>query len=197
MTPSPYKRDRRQKSRLQGHSDSDRANLRQKALDLASKGLNTQRATMEQRNHRGGPVDHGPADAQRKAAEQIREKANNERRVTSHGGAPKDPVGGLARSLNQTGNERSGKLFRRIPRAGGEVHDYGNGKRVFVRKPKQGEGARPETGRFGRGPLPKSGTKETNGTGNYDQQVRDLARRRATENVGRAKRKLFRARKAA
>jgi hypothetical protein len=237
------KRDRRQKTRLQAGSDTERANLRAKALELASSNL-----------RRAGAESQTP-EGDKKRLQQVREQANAKREVKTHGGAPKSPDArvGLGTEVNQQkGNPRFGQRFRTVLRKGGEVHDYGNGKRVFVKKPKQGEGSRPFTS-DGRGTYPgdtRTAKKESGGTGNhpprmtadpkrptggvgyrnggpegpggnanlpinrpkrttdnikkpvdmvrkpnsstYDQQIKDLARRRATENKSKARRKLFR-----
>jgi hypothetical protein len=187
MTPSPVKRYRA-RSRNRALGNQQRTELREKALEIAEKGL----------NRRGGPVDKGPVEEQKKAAEKIREGANRQRKVTSHGGAPKavtksgeptkDPTRSFQLHKNTTGNKRSGQLFRTIARKGGEIHEYQSGKRVFVRKPAAARSTGP-TGGTGNFAPTRSKADQTNS--DLNMQIKDLARRRATENRPKAKRRLF------
>jgi hypothetical protein len=146
MPPSPYKRDRRTKSRLMGASDTDRANLRAKAVEL-----------MRGSRGRGMTPAEGSPDQDKQRLNRVRAAANRERQVTTDGGAPKDVTGrlilrrqdgggmrmsnppkaspkppnpspmgsapapgGIGRFRNRTNNPRRGLIGRRIPRPGGE-----------------------------------------------------------------------------
>jgi hypothetical protein len=175
---------------------------------------------MEMLNRRGGPVDKGPPDEQRRAAEKLREEANRRREVTSHGGSDTQHVrGGFGRTQrNENPNSpRFHQRYRTILRPGGAIHDYAGGtKDVFVkRKPESGgTGNHPPKGtgggfhdtviRPGRGNVPAGVPKRTTENVNkpveqaakprpstYDTMARDLATRRATQNRPNAKRKLF------
>jgi hypothetical protein len=189
MPPSPVKRDRRQKSRLDALPDSERVSLRQKAMEML--------------NRRGGPVDKGPPDEQRKAAERLRGEANRQRMVPSQGGSDTQHVrGGFGRTQrNENPNSpRFGQRYRTILRPGGAIHDYAGGtKDVFVKR-------KPESGGTGNHP-PMKGIRPQRTTENvnapvqraakprpstYDTMARDLATRRATQNRPKARRKLFR-----
>jgi hypothetical protein len=227
MPPSPYKRDRRTKSRLMGASDTDRANLRAKAVEL-----------MRGSRGRGMTPADGSPDQDKQRLNRVRAAANRERQVTTDGGAPKDVTGrlilrrqdgggvrmsnppkaspkppnpspmgsapapgGIGRFRNRTNNPRRGLIGRRIPRPGGEIHDYpGTKNDVFVRKTK------PESGGTGNQSAPQTalrndelpkGTRpvERRPASAYDKQLGSLARQRALSmnRSKRGRRKLFRA----
>jgi hypothetical protein len=183
VPPSPVKRYR-QKSRLRrGDAGAD---LRQRALDMAQKGLRQQagektvdpRRTLEQRNHRGGPVDKGSPAAQVQAAKPMQ----GEKKVARDAG--------LRRSFqlrrNATGNARSGQTFRTIaaPGKGGEYHEYGGpgGRRVFVRKPAASRTT---------GPTEGTDNRIRPATRGSEDLANQLAAQRASQNRPKARRKLF------
>jgi hypothetical protein len=178
MPPSPVKRYR-QKSRLR-RGDAG-AELRQKALEMAQKGL----------NRRGGPVDKGPPAAQKQAADQLKNQhaqalgemqREKQRAVQKPQTDQKPDFRQMQLHKNVTGNARSGGLFRRIAGKGGEYHKYSDGRRVFVRKPAASRTTGPTEGTGNR-------TKPAN-RGSHDL-ANELARQRATQNRPKARRKLF------
>jgi hypothetical protein len=165
VPPSPVKRYR-QKSRLRrGDAGAD---LRQKALEMAQKGL----------NRRGGPVDKGSPAAQVQAAKPMQ----GEKKVARDAG--------LRRSFqlrrNATGNARSGQTFRTIaaPGKGGEYHEYGGpgGRRVFVRKPAASRTT---------GPTEGTDNRIRPATRGSEDLANQLAAQRASQNRPKARRKLF------
>ena len=181
MTPSPVKRYR-PKSRLLGGERG--ADLRQQALELAQKGL---------ANRRGGPVDQGSPEAQKQAADRMqneRATALGEQQGAKQvaGAKPQTDQVESRRSFtlhrNQTGNERSGRTFRTIQKDGGEVHDYGGGKRVFVRKDASARETGSTSGTYNHPHKPSGGSVQMG-------QLEQLARQRATQDRPKAKRKLF------
>jgi hypothetical protein len=177
MPTSPVKRYS-PRSRNRALGGDHRTKLREQALDIAEKGL----------NRRGGPVDKGSPQAQKKAADQLRNElaqnlgeAQRQKQVERQDKKQTDQVEGR-RSFqlhkNTTGNARSGQLFRTIAKKGGEIHEYQSGKRVFV-KDKDGTGNR--------------ALKPTaDGGSTAKQMISELAKRRSSENKPKAKRKLFR-----
>lgn len=182
MPPTPYKRDRRYKTRMNAGSDSERANLREKALKLARSGL----------NRRGGPVDQGSPDAQKAAAESMRGPSREVRndRVKAGLGLPQ---------LNRNKNSpRFGQRYRSVPRAGGVLHDYAGTKNdVFVRKPESGgTGNHPPKGVQRAVRTTENVNQPTKPVGRapgstYDRMAADLAKQRATQDRPKAKRRLF------
>ena len=181
MIAGPYKH--RQKSRLRALDQRNRTELREKALEMAQKGL----------NRRGGPVDQGSPQAQKQAADRMRnERAQDlgemERQKQIEKRAPQSDQREARRSFqlrqNKTSNERSGQLFRTIPKKGGEVHEYQSGKRVFVRKPAASRTTGPTGGTYNRG-LKPSGGSAAQGT------LEKLVAQRVNQNRPKARRKLF------
>lgn len=183
MTPSPVKRYR-QKSRLLGGERG--ANLREQALELAQKGL---------ANRRGGPVDQGSPQAQKQAADRLQSEraqalAEQQRDKQLAGAKPQtDQVQSFSRfqlHRNATGNKRAGQMFRTVadPKRGGVIHDYGGGKRVFVRKDASARETGPTAGTYNRGLKPSGGSAQQGA-------LEQLARQRATQDRPKAKRKLF------
>lgn len=161
MTPSPVKRYR-QKSRLVRGDRS--ADLRQKALEMAQQGL----------NRRGGPVDKGTPQAQKQAAERVRETANRDRVVSSHGGAPKAITKSGQPSLDPTASmgPRKGVLRR------GPVATVPTSRRspMFRRTA---------------GPTEGTGNRTKPNTSGSQELANQLAKQRLTQNRPRARRKLF------
>jgi hypothetical protein len=180
VPPSPVKRYR-QKSRLRrGDAGAD---LRQKALEMAQKGL----------NRRGGPVDKGPPAEQKAAAEQMKnqhaqalgEMQNQKQAQGSRPQveqAPRANIGNRTELNTNKSNPRAGQRFQTILRRGGEVHDYGGGNRVFVRKPAASRTT---------GPTEGTGNRTKPATRGSQDLANQLARQRATQNLAKSRRKLF------
>jgi hypothetical protein len=178
MPPSPVKRYR-QKSRLRrGDAGAD---LRQRALDMAQKGL----------NRRGGPVDKGSPAEQKQAADRLKNehaqalgemqhRKQVEKRAAQTDQRPDYRAFQLHK--NTTGNERSGGLFRRVPAKGGEYHRYAGGRQVFVRKPAASRTT---------GPTEGTGNRTKPATRGAEDLANQLAKQRATQNRPKARRKLL------
>lgn len=179
MPPSPYKRDRRMKSRLTAGSEDERVSLRQKALEMM--------------NRRGGPVDKASPDAQKQAAQQVQGAKQGERDQQARRS--------FTLHRNATGNARAGGMFRTIHKPGGDVHDYpGSQNDVFVKKTPESGGTGNHAGtveamRTTDNPLKPVERVQKRSAASYDGQLNDLARQRMSQS-NRGRRKLF-ARKAA
>jgi hypothetical protein len=180
MSPGPVKRYRA-RSRNRALGNQQRTELREKALEMAQKGL----------NRRGGPVDQGSPQAQKQAADKLKsERAQNlgemQREKQVAGRAPqadqKQRFAGLSRALNRSGNSRSGQMFQRVPAKGGEIHRYAGGRQVFVRKPAASRTTGATEGTYNRQKPASRGSQDL---------ANQLAQRRVTENRPKARRKLF------
>jgi hypothetical protein len=196
MPPSPVKRYR-QKSRLRrGDAGAD---LRQKALDMAQKGLRSKMEAssphggFQAGNRRGGPVDKGPPAEQQAAAQRLKNEhaqalGEMQRQKQVQGTrpqteqAPKASTGDRTEVNRNKNNPRAGQRFRTILRRGGEVHQYAGGKSVFVRKPAASRTT---------GPTEGTGNRTKPATRGSQDLANELARQRATQNRPKARRKLF------
>lgn len=158
MPPSPVKRYR-SKSRLRrGDAGAD---LRQKALEMAQKGL----------NRRGGPVDQGPPAEQKAAADRLKnERAQRlgemEREKQTQGRAPQS---------DQVVRQRGGVL-RRMPKA------QPRASLPMLRRPAASRETGPTAGSYNRTKPASRGSEDL---------ANQLAAQRATQNRPKARRKLF------
>jgi hypothetical protein len=181
MSPGPVKRYRA-RSRNRALGNQQRTELREKALEMAQRGL----------NRRGGPVDKGPPAEQKAAADRLRNEhaqalgeAQGEKQRQGRKAVSDQRLDTRAFQLhrNTTGNARSGGLFRRKAVRGGELHDYpGTKNDVVVRKPAASRETGPTAGTYNRHKPASRGSQDL---------ANQLAQRRVTENRPKARRKLF------
>jgi hypothetical protein len=190
MSPGPVKRYRA-RSRNRALGNQQRTELREKALEMAQRGLRPRagQKTVETRsdlgrahNRRGGPVDKDSPGEQQAAARRYDRGvaegiAQREKQIDQIEGRRSFQL-----HKNTTSNERSGQLFRTIKRKGGEVHEYQSGKRVFVRKPAASRTTGATEGTYNRHKPASRGSQDL---------ANQLAQRRVTENRPKARRKLF------